>query len=99
MSQEDAPRAEDVECLAQLLRTVGAYLDPQPTRAPQGRHRQHQQQQPQSQQSVYMDAYFNRINGMIRGSKLESRHRFMLQVRDRSPCKPPVQHGQSMLAI
>ena len=78
--QDDAPRAEDVECLAQLLRTVGAYLDPQPPRVPAGRHHRQQQQQPASQQAFYMDAYFRRIETMSKGSKLDSRLRFMLQV-------------------
>ena len=62
---------------------MGAYLDPQPPKAPAGRHRQQQQQQQQqqpSQAAFYMDAYFRRIETMSKGSNLDSRLRFMLQV-------------------
>ena len=76
-AQDANPKQEDVECLAQLLRTVGSYLDPQPVRS----HGRRAPQPPASPQAGWMDAYFVRISTMSKSPQLDSRLRFMLQVR------------------
>ena len=73
-----------MECLAQLLRTVGSYLDPQPQR---GHGRRGQQQAPATAQAGWMDAYFVRINAMSQSAQLDSRLRFMLKVRGLAPAR------------
>ncbi len=64
---EALPRAEDVECLCKLLTTVGGKLDA--TTKDEFRNR--------------MKVYFERMKRLTENPALESRIRFMVQVRTR----------------
>ncbi len=65
LREQNAPRPEDVECLCKLLTTVGGKLDS--TTKPEF--------------SKAVTAFFNRLQLLRENQNLESRIRFMVQVR------------------
>jgi translation initiation factor 4G len=62
--QVENPKGEDVECLCKLLVTIGAPLDAS------GKNKEVNS----------MDAYFIRLKKLATHHKMESRHKFMVQV-------------------
>ena len=64
--QTENPKAEEIECLCKLMSTIGHLLDAATSK--KGPER--------------MDAYFSRMHKVKEAKSLESRHRFMIQVRD-----------------
>jgi translation initiation factor 4G len=74
--QTENPRPEDIECLCQLLTTVGQPMDASQKAVKQfndegnliGSH----------QTNELMAVYFKRIDDLTKNEALDSRHRFML---------------------
>ena len=64
--QTENPKAEEIECLCKLMSTIGHLLDAATSK--KGPER--------------MDAYFSRMHKVKEAKSLESRHRFLIQVRD-----------------
>ena len=75
LTQTDSPRPEDVECLCQLLSTVGLPIDS----SDQNFKRTDEQGNPVSVPArEAMDVYFKRIEALRHNPALDSRHQFML---------------------
>jgi len=75
LTQTDSPRPEDVECLCQLLSTVGLPIDS----SDQNFKRTDEQGNAVSVPArEAMDVYFKRIEALRHNPALDSRHQFML---------------------